>query len=153
MTSRVWFTKLAMKPRALVDTSTLVSAALRSDSKPHQTMRKILEEWELCACAQTLTELETVLARPRFLKYAPAEALTAFVDLVRSECKMFELSAQEEATVVPRCRDGKDDVFLALAGVAQANVLITSDEDLLALNPWNGIPILTPAQFLARFPD
>jgi uncharacterized protein len=37
-----------------------------------------------------------------------------------------------------------------LAEVAKVNALVTSDHDLLALNPWHGIPILTPAQFLTE---
>jgi len=36
---------------------------------------------------------------------------------------------------------------LAISG--QASCLITSDQDLLVLHPFRGIPIMTPAQFLA----
>jgi predicted nucleic acid-binding protein len=92
-----------MKPRVLVDTSTLVSAAFRADSNPHKALRKALAECELRICAQTLAELETVLARPRFLKFATAEALLALVDLVRSEGRMFDVSSKDEAKVAPRC--------------------------------------------------
>jgi predicted nucleic acid-binding protein len=41
--------------------------------------------------------------------------------------------------------------FFLLALTAQADVIISSDQDLLALDPWRGIPILTPAQFLSQF--
>lgn len=51
--------------------------------------------------------------------------------------------------VEPPCRDPKDDVFLTLALIGDADFMIASDHDLLVLSPWNGIPILTPAQFLA----
>jgi predicted nucleic acid-binding protein len=54
------------------------------------------------------------------------------------------------APVDPPCRDPKDNQFLALALVAEANLLISSDEDLLVLHPWRGIPIVTPALFLAQ---
>jgi uncharacterized protein len=139
-----------MKPRVLVDTSTLVSAAFRVDSKPHQALTIALERYELCVCAQTLKELGSVLARPKFLRYAPAEALQAFVDLVQTEGQMFAVTAEDEANIAPRCRDRNDDILLALAKVAKVDVLVASDNDLLALHPWNRIPILTPAQFLAQ---
>lgn len=84
-----------MKPSALIDASASVSAALRTDSKPHQALRKALDEFELCVCAETLAELEAVLSRPQFLKYAPAEALSAFADLIRTEGTMFEVSAED----------------------------------------------------------
>jgi predicted nucleic acid-binding protein len=34
--------------------------------------------------------------------------------------------------------------------VCQADVLVSSDDDLLVLNPWRGVPVLRPAEFLAR---
>ena len=46
------------------------------------------------------------------------------------------------------CRDPEDNQFLALAMVAEAYALVSSDEDLLVLHPWRGIEIVTPAEFL-----
>jgi putative PIN family toxin of toxin-antitoxin system len=55
-----------------------------------------------------------------------------------------------QAAMVRECRDPKDDKFLELALDGQADLLVTGDEDLLALHPWRGIPILSPADYLAR---
>jgi predicted nucleic acid-binding protein len=46
------------------------------------------------------------------------------------------------------CRDPKDDKFLSLAVCGRATHLVTGDADLLALNPFEGIRIVTPRQFL-----
>jgi predicted nucleic acid-binding protein len=54
------------------------------------------------------------------------------------------------AAVQPPCRDPNDNMFLALARAVEADALISGDEDLLVLHPWNGIPILTPAEFLLK---
>ncbi|WP_459868116.1 putative toxin-antitoxin system toxin component, PIN family [Endothiovibrio diazotrophicus] len=51
------------------------------------------------------------------------------------------------------CRDPKDNKFLELAVAGGASALITGDQDLLALHPFRGIPILAPADFLAQYPD
>jgi predicted nucleic acid-binding protein len=51
---------------------------------------------------------------------------------------------------VSDCRDAKDDKYLELALAAGADMIVSSDEDLLVLHPWRGIPILSPADFLAR---
>ena len=48
------------------------------------------------------------------------------------------------------CRDPKDDKFLDVALAGGAHALITGDLDLLALHPFHGIPIVTPAEFLTR---
>jgi putative PIN family toxin of toxin-antitoxin system len=47
-------------------------------------------------------------------------------------------------------RDPNDDKFLEAAVSGRANVVITGDRDLLDLNPFREIPILTPADYLRR---
>ena len=49
-----------------------------------------------------------------------------------------------------RSRDADDDLFLACALACGANVIISRDDDLLALKKPFGIEIVTPRQFLAR---
>jgi putative PIN family toxin of toxin-antitoxin system len=46
------------------------------------------------------------------------------------------------------CRDPKDDKFLELAVSGQATHIVTGDTDLLALNPYQGIEILSPHRFM-----
>jgi len=49
---------------------------------------------------------------------------------------------------IVECRDRKDDKFLALAISGRATHIISGDADLLALDPFRGIRIVTPRQFL-----
>jgi predicted nucleic acid-binding protein len=49
---------------------------------------------------------------------------------------------------VTDCRDPKDNKFLEVAINGQAACLISGDDDLLALNPFRGMPILSPRDFL-----
>jgi len=41
-------------------------------------------------------------------------------------------------------------MFLEVALNGDASAIVTGDRELLALDPFRGIPILTPAQYLAR---
>lgn len=50
----------------------------------------------------------------------------------------------------PVCRDPDDDLVLATALSGQADVIISGDKDLLVLKVHQGIPILSPRQFLER---
>ena len=47
----------------------------------------------------------------------------------------------------PVCRDHDDDVVLATALAGECAAIITGDEDLLILNPFRGIQVLTPLAF------
>lgn len=47
------------------------------------------------------------------------------------------------------CRDADDDWILATTLAAKADALVTGDKDLLVLERYEGIPILTPRDCLA----
>jgi putative PIN family toxin of toxin-antitoxin system len=134
--------------RVVLDTSTLVSTALRIDSVPHQALQIALASCDLCASAETLAELELVLARDKFDRYLDREPRRAFVALIRRNVRLFALQNVDTLSVQPPCRDPKDTRFLALALAAEADAVVSSDEDLLVLHPWRGISIMTPAEFL-----
>jgi uncharacterized protein len=51
---------------------------------------------------------------------------------------------------IAACRDPKDDMFLELAVSGNATHMITGDFDLLALDPYENIRIVTPHDFLEQ---
>ena len=50
----------------------------------------------------------------------------------------------------PICRDPDDDAVLACAKAAQADLIVSGDQNLLVLQAFEGIPIVTAAQALER---
>jgi predicted nucleic acid-binding protein len=48
------------------------------------------------------------------------------------------------------CRDPTDDKFLELAVNGRPDVIVSGDRDLLVLDPFRGIPIITPAVFIQQ---
>ena len=136
--------------RVVFDTSTLVSAALRVGSPPHRALAHALQEGEVCVSSATLAELDEVLMRSKFDRYQATETRREFAALLRRRAALFAVSETQVSSVTPACRDPKDNQFLALLQACAADVLISSDADLLVLNPWNGVPILTPAAFLEK---
>ncbi len=139
-----------MRPiqRVILDTSTLVSAALRKGSVPDQALLKALRTCNVCASMETLDELAQVLDREKFDRYSDRESRRSFVALIRRAVHVFAVQEEDIRSVDPPCRDSRDNQFLALALAAEADVLVSSDEDLLVLHPWRGMPIITPAEFL-----
>lgn len=99
----------------------------------------------------TQEELREVLHRPKFNRYTPLEKRIEFLNLVLFHSSLHEVNSVNEEAATNACRDIKDTKFLALSLQCQATVLVSSDADLLVLNPWNGILILSPADFLLRF--
>jgi putative PIN family toxin of toxin-antitoxin system len=139
-----------MNRRVVFDTSTLVSAALRIGSVPHQALLEAFAMYDLCASVETLAELERVLSSRKFDRYLDRPSREQFVALLHRHVHLFAVRRLDLEGVEPRCRDPKDDQFLALATVAEAGILVSSDEDLLILHPWHEVAILRPAAFLAK---
>ena len=55
-------------------------------------------------------------------------------------------------TTIRECRDSKDNMMVELAVSGGADLILTGDQDLLALHPFRGIAILNPTQYLALSP-
>ena len=139
------------EPRSVViDTSTLVGAVLRPDSIPRRAFLAALDNFSLCVSHATVDELREVLHRPKFDRYAPLQDRVNFLALVTARSVMWEIDAHSKQTARDACRDSTDAIFLALAMACKAQALVSSDADLLVLNPWQGISIWTPAVFLAQ---
>lgn len=134
--------------RAVIDTNILIRALL----KPQGTVAPILGrlrngDYVLLYSTEILEEIADVLGRPRFrIKYGirdhDIEALLALL-VLRGEKVV-------PSQRIEACRDPKDDKFLEVAVAGQAEVLVTGDRDLLVLSPFQGIPFITPAEFLDR---
>jgi hypothetical protein len=63
------------------------------------------------------------------------------------------MTGAELLTITERiaaCRDPTDDKFLELAVNGHADLIVSGDGDLLALNPFQQIPVVTPAAFAGR---
>jgi putative PIN family toxin of toxin-antitoxin system len=140
---------LSLLRRVVFDTSTLVGAALRSGSVPHQALLQALARCDVCASAQTWLELERVMQHRRFDRYLARSMRLEFAAMLRQSMQFFAVTPADEAALQPACRDASDNKFLALVQVCQADALVSSDDDLLVLNPWRGVPVLRPAEFLS----
>lgn len=126
------------------DTSTLISAAIRTTSVPAQAYQLALKSCRLYASEETLDELANVLRRDYLDRYLEREEREKFLLVYISSVTQIPVPIE-----VTDCRDPKDNKFLSLALAAQAEVLVSSDGDLQALHPYRGMSILKPVDFVA----
>ena len=129
--------------RCVLDTNVLVSALLGPGSKPRQALDRAFREGKVLLSFATLAELYDVLNRKQFRRYIDEEDARSFVAALAHESEWVDVNVQVKA-----CRDPKDDKFLEVAVSGQATQIITGDVDLLVLDPFRGIQILSPQEFL-----
>ena len=106
---------------------------------------KIVDEARLLVSEATLEELADVLARAKFDSYITVGDRQEFLRLLDRIAVMVPV-----IHTIRACRDARDDKFLELAVNGEASLIITGDADLLDLDPFQGIPIITPASYLGR---
>lgn len=130
----------------VLDTNTLLSALFNENSTPGVALKKARETGTLLISAEIASEYFIVFTRDKFEKYVTLETRIAFIENIIANALIIEPVLKINA-----CRDSKDNKFLEVAFTAGATCIISGDQDLLILNPFNDIPIITPAAFLTRF--
>ena len=132
--------------RAVIDTNILVRAMLHPDGSVGPVVDFLREgRYVFLYSEATLNELIDVLGRPRMVR---RYGLTA--DEVDILCALVTRrgEAVQPNRIIMACRDLKDNKFLEVAVAGRADVIVTGDEDLQVLDPFEGIPIVQPSEFL-----
>jgi uncharacterized protein len=130
--------------RFVFDTNVIVSATLLAGSIPRQAFDKGLDGGIILISVPVVLELADVLGREKLNKYLLEEERMRFLVALLKESELVEVT-----DAVTECRDARDNKFLELAVSGKADYLISGDADLLVLNPFRGIQILTPRDFLS----
>lgn len=134
--------------RAVLDTNILIRSILNPNGPTGRLLNELRAgRFRLLYSEPLLEEIAEVLSRPRFRdRYkVTADDISDILSLIVQEGEEVFPSAS-----IAACRDPKDDKVLEAAFFGRADVIVTGDDDLFALDPFEGIQILGPAAFLAR---
>jgi putative PIN family toxin of toxin-antitoxin system len=131
--------------RLVLDTNVWISRLLAPQGAAAKAVNRALEWGTPLMSVETLQELTEVLARPKFNPYVSVRDRQHFIALLGGVVRMVSITHR-----VAACRDPKDDKFLHVALNGEAQIIVTGDADLLALNPFHGVEIVSPGAFLER---
>ena len=134
-------------PKAVLDTNILVSAFIT----PRGTPAKLLHAWreeqfDLVTSPPILVELQEALCRPKIkIRYhLSLEGIHNFLTLIASATVL----VPGTTTVSAPIQDPDDLMVFATAIESQAAYLVTGDKELLRLERFQSIHIITPSAFL-----
>jgi putative PIN family toxin of toxin-antitoxin system len=134
-----------MRQRIVIDTNVYVSQFIRPGSIPARAVEKAWRQAKTLLSLETWTELRIVLKRPKLARYIESDLLDPFLLNVWTVAEPIKIPFP-----IRVCRDPKDDKFLEVAVHGRADAILTGDADLLVLHPFQGIAILTPAEYLEQ---
>ena len=133
------------RARVVIDTNVLVSRLLLPDSISARAVRHVVEYGQLLASDATLTELGDVLSRDKFDRYVDLADRQAFFQQLSRIVERVPITYIVRASPHP-----EDDMFLELAINGRADYIVSGDQDLLVLSPFQQIPIMNPASYLEQ---
>ncbi len=134
--------------RLVLDTNVLVSAFLWQGTPGRLIELATEQEVELFTSRALLDELAATLVKKKLAKPVLATGLSA-EQMLRNYRRLATRVTARQLTQ-PASRDADDDHVLACALAARADLIVSGDDDLLALGSFEGMPIATPAQAVQR---
>lgn len=132
--------------KIVFDTNVIVSALLIKSSNSRFAYEKAISRGKILASLPTLEELIEVLCRKKFSKYISLSDRNIFISEFSLLAEIIKVNQKLNV-----CHDPKDNKFLELAISGNADCVVTKDEDLLVLDPFRKISILSPDVFLKRY--
>ena len=132
--------------RAVLDVNVIVSGTIVKKGTPQELLRALREQqWNLVSSLEILSEIQRVLNLPK---------ISRRYDLTPQDIRDVLQLLETRAAVVPgrlkiprTARDPDDDHILACAIEGHADYVVTGDQDLLSLERYREIPIISPAAF------
>ena len=134
--------------RVVLDANVLISGVL-AQTRPGTTLGRLvlaLEalEFRLVTSQPILDEVQRNLSRVLAPTDVSEFAIKQYLEFLRVAAELVEVSS----VIVGVATHHDDDWILATAVSGEAEILVTGDKQLLALNQYRGVTIVTPRQFL-----
>ena len=130
-------------PEAVVDTNVFVSGLLKGGTTLPVLLTFRRGLLQLVTSGPLLDELFEVLSREKFRSFFDRSEIIELRLLIEQKANIVEIEKK-----VVLCRDPKDDIVLECAVAAEADFIVTNDEDLLVLGEIGKTKIVSSLSFL-----
>ena len=130
--------------RIVLDTN-IIASALFFGGKPYQLLRYVMESRvDVVASKEIVDEYEEIVLRLQ-RKYPAINSRIPLQDII-SKFEIIRVNSEIHIS-----RDPADDKFISCALDGKCLYIVSGDSDLLDIESYEGIEILTVSDFLNRF--
>ena len=130
-----------MKKRVVIDTNVHVSAVLSPGGASDRLVVHVNNQHTIVLCEAILDELQNTLTNK--FRYS-SDLASELVEGLRSIAEIVEPATFDRQI----CRDPDDDAILGTAVAGNADCIVTGDSDLLVLERFEGVDIISPSEFV-----
>ena len=130
--------------KIIIDTNICISVFINKDYQSF--IKKILEnDLKIISSFRQLEEISIVLSRPKLKKLINKNLIEEFLLLFLKSVEIVESKVK-----IKDCRDAKDNFILETAISGQGDFIVTEDNDLLILDPYKNLRIVTVKEFYKK---
>jgi len=131
--------------RIVVDTNIVISRIINKSGTAGRAFDLVFSELTPLASSETIAEVSAKLSHEKFFKYSTESERADIISIICERSELVDIESNVTASPDPT-----DNKFLALAVDGRADYIVSGDKKhLLFLKSYEGIPILSPAAFLA----
>jgi uncharacterized protein len=131
-----------LKPRIVIDTNVFVSAIVFGGT-PRRIVELITQKHiRPVISEELLTELRRII-HTKFPRHSPV------LQSYEAQIRHYSIAVPLGTHTVNVCRDPDDNKILETAYLGNCHFLVTGDKDLLELDSYQNIQIITPTDFVA----
>ena len=128
--------------RIVLDTNVFISSFFWGGN-PRKIMERVIDgKDQLFICKEIIEEIKSVMFRQKF--NVSHEFVNRFIYSIEELANFITISGSVQNV----CRDSEDDKILECAFLADAGFIVTGDNDLLVLEEFRGIKIVTAHEYL-----
>jgi len=130
--------------KIVIDTNVVISGVFFG-GMPRRILEAVVEhKVTACATREIIEEYDEIVEEMIIRKqgHIKRDILKQFV---------FEIDLIQATTKIEICRDPDDDKFLSCAVDGKAYYIVSGDKDLLSLESYGNIEIITASEFCRRF--
>lgn len=132
------------KNRIVIDSNVWLSGLIFGGNPGKILELFINESIVVFTSEELLSEISRIVIK-KFPLFVPK--LTLLIASIRKDALCVKLGSN----TITVCRDSDDNKVLETATIGNCDYIISGDNDLLSLNNYQGIKIVTPAQFLNEY--
>ena len=130
--------------KVVLDTNIFISSFFWGGN-PRKIIERIINgEDTLFICNEILSEINSVISRPKF--NVENRYITRFIKSIEDIANHVTLKGMSQQI----CRDKEDDKIIECALLSKAQYIITGDTDLLVLDEYQGIKIITSNEYISN---
>jgi len=126
----------------VVDTNVFVSGLLAPSLNRDVIIALKNFKFNLIISIELFDELLDVVTRVKFRSILTHEVVYNLIEIIKTQAKF--VNPRQKVSI---CRDIEDQKILECA-LEGADIIVSSDKDLLILNTFHSIPIITPKDFI-----